>query len=145
MANFNFGGWRWRGGFWGWRWWGWGGRWRGAWRDSWSKQMFSAICDDCGEECEVPFKPSLNKPIFCNSCFSEDMPRKESRPSSKPSMGSNDGQLDKLGSKLDKIIKLLEQMISMQPAKQSNEEIMPTLKTEIVEKPKRSRKKVAED
>lgn len=30
---------------------------------------FAAVCDQCGQETLVPFKPSKNKPILCNSCF----------------------------------------------------------------------------
>ena len=31
--------------------------------------MHRAICDNCGKECEVPFRPTSGKPIFCSSCF----------------------------------------------------------------------------
>ncbi len=32
-------------------------------------QMYKAICDDCGKSCELPFKPSNDKPVFCSDCF----------------------------------------------------------------------------
>lgn len=32
-------------------------------------EMHRATCDNCRKECEVPFKPSSGKPIFCSSCF----------------------------------------------------------------------------
>lgn len=32
-------------------------------------QMHSAICSKCGKSCMVPFKPTGNRPIFCNDCF----------------------------------------------------------------------------
>lgn len=32
-------------------------------------QMFRATCANCGNECEVPFRPTGSKPIFCNNCF----------------------------------------------------------------------------
>lgn len=32
-------------------------------------EMHKAICDNCGKECEVPFRPTSGKPIFCSSCF----------------------------------------------------------------------------
>ncbi|MSU56184.1 MAG: hypothetical protein EXS51_02660 [Candidatus Taylorbacteria bacterium] len=38
------------------------------------KQMFSAICADCRKSCQVPFRPSGDKPIYCKDCF---MKRKE--------------------------------------------------------------------
>ncbi len=33
-------------------------------------QMHEAICSDCGKRCEVPFRPTGDKPIYCNQCFS---------------------------------------------------------------------------
>jgi len=33
------------------------------------RQMFNAICDKCHESCEVPFRPTPGKPIFCDKCF----------------------------------------------------------------------------
>lgn len=32
-------------------------------------EMHKAICDRCGKECEVPFRPTGGKPIYCSSCF----------------------------------------------------------------------------
>lgn len=34
-------------------------------------QMHEAICSDCGKKCEVPFKPTGEKPIYCSQCFSK--------------------------------------------------------------------------
>jgi len=36
--------------------------------------MFSAICAECRKPCQVPFRPSGDKPIYCKECF---MKRKE--------------------------------------------------------------------
>ena len=33
------------------------------------REMFPAVCDECGKDCQVPFRPSNNKPIFCSDCF----------------------------------------------------------------------------
>ena len=33
-------------------------------------QMYEAICDECGKKCEVPFKPTGSKPVFCSECYS---------------------------------------------------------------------------
>lgn len=35
------------------------------------KVMSKAICGDCGKECEVPFKPSGDRPVYCRDCFSK--------------------------------------------------------------------------
>jgi CxxC-x17-CxxC domain-containing protein len=32
-------------------------------------EMHRAICDQCGKECEVPFRPNGSKPIYCSQCF----------------------------------------------------------------------------
>ena len=31
--------------------------------------MHQTTCDSCGRSCEVPFKPTSGKPIFCSNCF----------------------------------------------------------------------------
>jgi len=32
-------------------------------------EMFSAICAECGQACEVPFKPTTGRPVLCSHCF----------------------------------------------------------------------------
>ncbi|MFM2381608.1 MAG: hypothetical protein RLZZ76_375 [Candidatus Parcubacteria bacterium] len=32
-------------------------------------QLFAAVCSDCGKGCEVPFRPSAEKPVYCSACF----------------------------------------------------------------------------
>lgn len=48
--------------------------------------LHKAICADCKKECEVPFKPSGDRPVYCKDCFSK---RKsvgpfKSRPDNRP-------------------------------------------------------------
>jgi len=38
-------------------------------RDGFKREMHKAICADCGEECEVPFKPDGDRPVYCRECF----------------------------------------------------------------------------
>jgi CxxC-x17-CxxC domain-containing protein len=33
------------------------------------REMTEVICSECGNTCEVPFKPSSDKPVYCNDCF----------------------------------------------------------------------------
>lgn len=43
-----------------------------GWNDRGSRgpvEMHQAICDNCGKSCEVPFRPTSGKPIFCSNCF----------------------------------------------------------------------------
>jgi len=35
------------------------------------KEMHKATCAECGKECEVPFKPSGDRPVYCKECFSK--------------------------------------------------------------------------
>lgn len=71
---------------------------RGSYGD---KQMFEAICDNCGKKCEVPFRPSSGKPIFCNDCFGQD------HSASRKSSGPSKDQFEMINSKLDQILMVL--------------------------------------
>ncbi|OGJ21822.1 DNA-directed RNA polymerase [Candidatus Pacearchaeota archaeon RBG_13_36_9] len=31
--------------------------------------MHKATCSECGQECEVPFKPEEGRDVFCKECF----------------------------------------------------------------------------
>ena len=31
--------------------------------------LYEAICADCHKVCEVPFKPSEDRPVYCKECF----------------------------------------------------------------------------
>jgi len=33
------------------------------------RNFTQAICAECGKECEVPFKPTGDRPVFCRDCF----------------------------------------------------------------------------
>ena len=39
--------------------------------------MHRAMCADCKKECELPFKPSGDRPVYCQDCFSK---RKSANP-----------------------------------------------------------------
>ncbi len=96
-------------------------------------QMFKTVCSACGIPCEVPFKPSDTKPVYCKECFdkggeSKGGPRtadsyKETPRDSRNTRGDsrrdsfkdsyrapnkdNSGDLKAINAKLDRIIKLL--------------------------------------
>lgn len=97
-----------------------------------SMEMHDAVCDDCGNKCQVPFRPSNDKPIFCNGCFAgkrendsrsfDRNERKDDRRDfkSKPSFGGNTSpvqekrnddlkkQIDTLNQKMDTIIQMMQ-------------------------------------
>ena len=43
------------------------------------RQMFSAVCSNCGKEARVPFQPRGDKPVYCSDCF-EQRSGRSSRP-----------------------------------------------------------------
>lgn len=93
--------------------------------DNGSRTMFKTVCSNCGKDCEVPFKPTTGKPVYCSDCFEKvggrsadsgrpersdrfertERPRFE-RPNA-PQIGSSIAQLEEISAKLDKIISLL--------------------------------------
>jgi CxxC-x17-CxxC domain-containing protein len=73
-----------------------------------SSERFTVICDKCGEECEVPFKPTAGKPVYCDSCFRKKdgfEPRGQPR-----QQGSNPNELKEINRKLDKILEILDSL-----------------------------------
>ncbi len=34
-----------------------------------SRQMFDAVCSECGASTQVPFRPTGEKPVYCRDCF----------------------------------------------------------------------------
>ncbi len=40
---------------------------------------FKATCSECGIECEVPFQPKADKPVYCKKCWSQKKPRNHSQ------------------------------------------------------------------
>ncbi len=68
-------------------------------------EMHSAICDKCGKDCEVPFKPTQGKPIYCSDCFKD----KSREAGSRSEFGKqSNGNFDQINKKLDRILKILE-------------------------------------
>ncbi|OGJ51899.1 hypothetical protein A2335_03280 [Candidatus Peregrinibacteria bacterium RIFOXYB2_FULL_32_7] len=69
------------------------------------RQMYSATCSDCGKECQVPFQPSSDKPIYCNDCFKKD----GNKATKKTDSYKEDFAV--LNNKLDHVLKVLSQFI----------------------------------
>ena len=36
-----------------------------------NKEMFIAVCADCGGEAKLPFQPSDDRPVYCSDCFAK--------------------------------------------------------------------------
>ena len=79
-----------------------------------NRPMHRATCSQCGKDCEVPFRPTGDKPVYCSSCFGErggnENRRSYDRNDRPPQRTGPDyaRQLDDLSMKLDTIIDLLQ-------------------------------------
>lgn len=40
-----------------------------------NREMHTATCAQCGKECEVPFQPRGDKPVYCNDCYQQQNKR----------------------------------------------------------------------
>ncbi len=38
------------------------------------RQMYPAVCAECGKECQVPFEPRDGRPVYCSDCYSKHKP-----------------------------------------------------------------------
>jgi len=43
------------------------------------REMHKAICSDCKKECEVPFKPTEGRPVYCQDCYPKHRPPRRDR------------------------------------------------------------------
>lgn len=34
-----------------------------------ARQMYDAVCAECGKPCKVPFEPRNDRPVYCSECF----------------------------------------------------------------------------
>ena len=141
----------------------------GGGRDRERPTMHKAICSDCGKECEVPFRPTGDKPVFCSECFKNkrehnsrnsgdrggrDFGEKNPRPrfDSKPSYQKDGGkssenykaQFEMLNNKLDKILKILVPAVPEETNKETKEIEAPKfIKSERAPKKKKEVETVA--
>ena len=44
-------------------------------RDDRGGESTTVTCADCGTECQVPFVPRTDKPVYCSDCFRQNKPR----------------------------------------------------------------------
>jgi CxxC-x17-CxxC domain-containing protein len=35
------------------------------------REMHDAVCAQCGKECQVPFEPKEDRPVYCSECFAK--------------------------------------------------------------------------
>ncbi|MEK6935619.1 MAG: CxxC-x17-CxxC domain-containing protein [Nanoarchaeota archaeon] len=85
-------------------------------------EMNDVTCDKCGKECQVPFRPTGGKPVYCSDCFraSGNAPDSGSRnnflrndrqsPSGQLQSGISAQQFNQLNEKVDKMLAILESL-----------------------------------
>jgi len=44
-------------------------------RDDRREESTTVTCADCGTECQVPFVPRTDKPVYCSDCFRQNKPQ----------------------------------------------------------------------
>ena len=106
-------------------------------RSSRPMMMHQAVCSNCGKSCEVPFRPTGDKPVYCRECFSakggapsgdrfqkkdrrDFAPSAPSRASSQSGSGNDEikKQLESVNAKLERLISAVQALASAKgPAK----------------------------
>ncbi len=108
--------------------------------DRGDREMFDAVCDNCGNKCQLPFRPTGEKPVYCSDCFEKIEGKGDkntrNRNASMPAVDYK-AQFEALNARLDKIMSILSPKVE-------KEEV----KTEVVEvqeetKPEKKKKSVS--
>jgi CxxC-x17-CxxC domain-containing protein len=83
-------------------------------------EMHKVICAKCKKECEVPFRPTGDKPVFCRDCFGKEgdsgsSSRRNFNSGSRnsgphPQPGISQEQFKQINAKLDKILEFLDNL-----------------------------------
>ncbi|WKZ29347.1 MAG: hypothetical protein QY323_01295 [Patescibacteria group bacterium] len=87
------------------------------------KRMFQTECDKCGDSCEVPFRPTGERPVYCRGCFDKGGApdrKNASMPAPRPQGENYAEQFKALNSKLDAILNMLKPAVA---AKAEKEEV----------------------
>ncbi|MEI8130533.1 MAG: CxxC-x17-CxxC domain-containing protein [bacterium] len=88
--------------------------------------LHRAVCSECNNTCEVPFRPNGSKPVYCKDCFGKKKgaypsnnekpafaPRAEHTQAPRPQTQAPDGRIDKLVSEMNAVHAKLERIIKM--------------------------------
>jgi len=85
---------------------------RPAGRDREEMQKFDAVCSKCGKACQVPFRPSNTRPVYCKDCFGaprEALASKKNAPATGgKSIADLTRQIAAMNIKIDTVLKLLQ-------------------------------------
>ena len=121
-------------------------------------RMYDAVCSSCGKDCQLPFRPSGDRPVYCSDCFSKTNgseprrsfdrnDRRDDRGGNRPPFRKFDNngsgkslrklQFEALDAKLDRIINLLsanntvvtQPVVAPAPKKKSEPKTKPVVET----------------
>lgn len=81
------------------------------------REMFPAVCSDCGKDCEVPFRPTGSKPVLCSDCFGKSNGDRRPRHPDSGGRPQNNEQLNVISAKLDQVLALLNGAPKGKPAR----------------------------
>lgn len=128
-------------------------------------ELHKAVCSTCGKDCEVPFKPTGDKPVYCRDCFAKNRShdgersfggnnrddRRAPRPEFKrfnedrPTQAPRNNELEAINSKLDQILKLLNPSpVASEPTEIISKPEEVVAEVEVPVKKKRVSKKAVE-
>jgi len=135
-------------------------------RDRGPVTMHQAVCDQCGNPCEVPFRPTEGKPVYCNVCFGDKKKTGNDRGGDRfpqenfnshktssrtdfgnnASKGNNDElkkQLEVLNAKMDRLIKAIEGPKNVKSLAIEEKRAVKAIKAVPAVKAKKSAKKIS--
>ncbi len=101
--------------------------------DRGDRQMHDAVCAKCNDDCQVPFRPTSSKPVYCSNCF-----EKGDKNSGGRGAGQSSDQLKEVNDKLDMIMTAL----GLSPAKKVKDKIFKKEKKEKRDKNEKKEKEV---
>ncbi len=93
------------------------------------RRMFDAVCHKCGKGFELPFRPTGDKPVYCDECFGKgggSLDKSSDRP-----IDQYKEQFEALNAKLDRIIRVLTSIV---PEKKEKKEVIIEKKETAVKK-----------
>jgi len=108
-------------------------------RDSGRREMHDAVCDNCGNDCKVPFRPSGDKPIYCSDCFeAKNGGGRPQRDNARAGGGDNSNkellvQITAVNAKLERILRVLEG--GAKPESKTKQKEAPKPKKEVKKAP----------
>jgi len=85
-------------------------------RDERKPEMHTVTCSDCGDECQIPFEPKFNRPVYCSECFAKNKPQKSRNKHSRDEPRTREDNF-RSKSKSEKFLKKYESFYSNGSAK----------------------------